>query len=111
MDLKLYRCAKCNKPKVVKPGDYCLSCSMKWEMLPYEYIIVNQPEFEEEVLEKTGWDRTYVQDRARDALNRKCAYVVFRYKNIWMDITIHEMFWIPRVMEIVLTRIQEEEVE
>lgn len=104
--LELYSCKNCGKPKSLTSEGYCKDCATQWEPASSKYIIVN-PNTLDEVVEKTGWASEYLEDRMTEAFDRHCSYLVFRAKGQWMDINIHEQFYIPRVMSALLERMED----
>lgn len=107
MKLNLYACRNCGQPKAPAPGTYCIGCAVKWDSGTKEYLVARLDTIDE-ILEKTEWAREYVEDRMSDAFERCCIFVVFRVKDKWMDMNIHEMYYRPGVIDVLLKRISEE---
>lgn len=98
-----FTCRNCGKAKVLNPGDYCRDCAMHWELLSANYIIA-KPDTLKEILEKTGWAREYVSERMEQSFEIYCSYIVFTVNGQWLDISVHDKFYIPRVMASVFER-------
>lgn len=112
MDLKLNPCRSCGRAKVVKAGDYCVSCALKWDQPAAwgDYFILD-PDILDDVAEITGVERAYLKIKQEEAFEKQCKYVVFFdfSQNVWDEITIHDRFYLPKVMENILQRTRKED--
>lgn len=105
--LNLKPCQRCKKKKVLHPGDYCNLCATQWESRTSEYFVVN-PETLDDVAEVSGVDRAYLKAKQESAFERACVYVIFYGKETWNEIVISERFYLPKVMENLLSRLEDQ---
>lgn len=109
---KLNRCVCCGREKVVRPGDYCRDCAL----LPQELVIsqaylIVEPHSLEYVAEHTGVAKTFLKAKMNQAEMMSCQYVIFRHPNLkdnWQDVIIDKYFYLPRVMQTVFERLEDE---
>jgi hypothetical protein len=99
-------CANCNQKRVVKPGDWCNQCAMRWERKVSEYFVVD-PQSISDVHEISGISRSYLNAKQERAFEKNCKYVVFYAQGKWKEVVISDRFHLPTVMKNILSRLDE----
>lgn len=100
-------CASCGRAKVLKPGDYCLSCALD-PALPaseHEYIILSQTTLDI-AADKSGIAREFLVAKMNRAFENFQHYVIFKVRDEWWDITISDTFYIPAIMKNIFNRLE-----
>lgn len=104
MDLKLYPCERCRKQRVLKPGDYCLSCAQMWDADPeLEYIVLDTDTIDD-AAEISGLAREYLKAKHTEAWENNQFYVIYFARDEWHEITISDRFHIPTVMKNLMAK-------
>lgn len=109
---KLNRCRCCGRDKVVRPGDWCRDCALlPNDLATSEAYIIVEPHTLDDTARKTGVARNFLKAKMQQADLLNCQYVVFRHpalKDNWRDVVIDEYFYLPRVMQTVFERLEDE---
>lgn len=109
---KLNRCRCCGREKVVRPGDYCPSCAMSPnDLVASEAYIIIEPLTLDDTARKTGVAKSFLKAKMNQAEMMSCQYVIFRHpslKDDWQDVIIDQYFYLPRVMQSLFERLEDE---
>lgn len=109
---KLNRCRCCGKERVFRPGDYCRDCALlPNELAASEAYIIVEPHTIADTAAKTGVALAFLRAKMNQAEMMSCQYVIFRHpslKDDWQDVIIDQYFYLPRVMQTVFERLEDE---
>ena len=103
MDQNLLPCVGCKQLKVLKLGDYCVSCALEWHPKDDEYFVVNSKNLDE-VSAATGATKKYLNAKQAAAFEKHCSYVVYCIRDEWKEILVNEGFHLPTIMKRLFER-------
>lgn len=100
MPPRLNPCRSCGKPRVIRPGDYCRDCAIRWRQpsAEGEYLVVT-PHTLDEAVELTGMGKSYLRAKQEQAFFGYAKYVIFEANGEWHDVVVSDVFYLPKVME------------
>lgn len=105
MHMELVPCAGCGIAKVLKTGDYCIACALKWEPRTPDYIIIG-PGTIDEAADSSGIAKAYLKAKSDEAFENYQSYVIYPVKDEWREITISDRLHVPTVMKHLLEKIR-----
>lgn len=110
LDVKpnLLPCASCGRPKVLKLGDYCITCALDPALTAseHEYVILS-PATLDLAVEKSGIARQFLSAKMDKAFEHSQSYVIFKARGQWHDILIHDAFYLPIVMKKLFEKMED----
>lgn len=109
---KFNRCRCCGREKVIRPGDYCTSCSLSMnDLAASEAYIIVEPHTLGDTAQKTGVAKSFLKAKMEQAETMNCQYIIFRHptlKDNWQDVVVDKYFYLPRVMQSLFERLEDE---
>lgn len=101
-------CASCGRLKVLKPGDYCISCALDPALTAseHEYVILSRATLDI-AAEKSGITREFLVAKIERAFENYQNYIIYKIGDEWKDLMISDRFYIPIVMKYLYKRLEE----
>lgn len=103
--LQLKPCYICKKLKVLKEGDYCISCASVAPKAEEPRYYEVKPRNIDELVRRTPFDKKFLTERQESAFVRYCTFVVFRTNDGWKHVMINNSYNVKFVMQNILKRL------